>query len=189
MKPLGRDRAIRIWQNLATSQLRFPGPPAAERPVGRCAKGWVSPFAPFAPADLVIEWRGIDGPSGTLAWMELPGVDTTTPRKGRADADENWYTGTDLRGETNGEVSLLKVMIHEVGHHLGIGHYRGSATNNIMQPFHDRGIVELGPWDVDQAVQRYGTRDDDPDDDDDQEADAIRFGDQVVIAGTIERAA
>ncbi len=74
---------------------------------------------------------GFDGPSGTLAWYELPpSIDFKGQLKGKFDSAENW----------NRDVLLLNVATHELGHGIGLDHSRVKSA--LMAPFYSRAIAK-----------------------------------------------
>lgn len=87
----------------------------------------------------------IDGAGGVLAWSYLPSD------SGRDERIEQLF---DDRENWNFEF-LLEVATHELGHSIGIGHINRSG--NIMHPY-AVGNKQLGPQDIEEAVARYGPR-------------------------------
>lgn len=75
-----------------------------------------------------------DGPSGTLAWAELPsGSDRQLQMK--FDSAETWVQSSRQRG-----IILLNVACHEFGHLLGLEHSRKQGA--LMAPYYAPGISE-----------------------------------------------
>jgi hypothetical protein len=96
--------------------------------------------------DVVVTAGRIDGPFGTLAWMELP----TTPnrqQRGKLDAGERW--------DQSGGVPLVPVLTHELGHFLGLGHIPGNGTA-LMNPSISTITKPTGP-DIPAIQALYGS--------------------------------
>lgn len=86
-----------------------------------------------------------DGPSGTLAWFQLPTNSNYQGQlQGKFDADELWNT----------KILLVNVSCHEIGHALGISHH--NVPRNLMNPFYDPNISAPQTEDIRQSVLRYG---------------------------------
>lgn len=92
----------------------------------------------------------IDGPSNTLAWSEL-GCSRMTRVRQCYDTDERWVD-SDRAG--TGEIDIISVLIHELGHALGLPHT--NERGNIMYPAYSGPQRELGPWDIKEIQRRYG---------------------------------
>lgn len=95
---------------------------------------------------------GFDGPSGVLAWAELP---CGNPRQVRLqmDLDENWSTALEP-----GQASILvvNVLCHEIGHAIGLPHIAASRGIALMNPTYSPRVDR--PLDLDAADgrARYG---------------------------------
>jgi peptidoglycan hydrolase-like protein with peptidoglycan-binding domain len=83
-----------------------------------------------APAEITVTFAAlvtqgvVDGPGGTLASQS----GTTANRGFIVDTAENWTLGT----PTSGQHHLPSVILHEVGHNLGLDH--SSRLPSVMQP-------------------------------------------------------
>ena len=77
---------------------------------------------------------GFDGPSGTLAWAQLPpGGDQQLLM--RFDLDERWIREANQPG-----ILFLNVACHEFGHMLGLDHSRNKSA--LMAPYYSAGITK-----------------------------------------------
>lgn len=103
---------------------------------------------------IVIATGRIDGPSGTLAWSELPcGLRTNNDKRIRQKYDEGEPF---VLSETppRGKLDLARIVCHELGHAGGIGHNPGRGT--LMSPTYDDRVRKPVGWDVREAQSRYG---------------------------------
>lgn len=82
-----------------------------------------------------------------LAWSYLPNNNCSEQLAQRYNTRVRWSYSY-----------LWTTITHEIGHAIGLGH-GGKA---IMKPYNDGETVELGEWDIAQAVKRYGVRPDVP---------------------------
>lgn len=102
-------------------------------------------------ADIVISTgrgprAGFDGPSGTLAWAQLPnGSDQQLLM--RFDLGEKWDAGQ------GSGILLLNVACHEFGHLLGLDH--SQVNGALMAPFYSRQISRPQSRDDIPRIQAY----------------------------------
>lgn len=91
-----------------------------------------------------------DGPSGTLAWHELPAERFNGQLDCMFDDDERWT----LTKSGNG-IWLIPVINHEIlGHGCGLSHSRFKC---LLSPTYDANVPgPIEPDDVSQLVSRYG---------------------------------
>lgn len=88
-----------------------------------------------------------DGPSGVLAWCELPMGSNPQQVRLMMDLDETWV-------QNGGGIHVKNVLCHELGHGLGLEHITGAKA--LMNPIYDENVpAPLSP-DISQVVQRYG---------------------------------
>lgn len=105
-------------------------------------------------ANINITTRRIDGPGGILAEAQLPcGNPGPNTQLGLwVDTGDNWaYADNPPRGA----IDILRVIMHEGGHNIGLGHASGRGTNLMDQTISKIRGPQSG-WDIPQAVMRYG---------------------------------
>jgi hypothetical protein len=109
------------------------------------------PVVSKSAADIVISTgqgrsQNFDGPSGTLAWAELPPGDDR-PLLMRFDLGEAWVK--DGQG-----IRFLNVACHEFGHLLGLDHSRNPQA--LMAPYYSPGVSRPLQDDVGRIQGLYG---------------------------------
>jgi len=124
------EAAFGTWQ--ATGLWAFTR--VAERQEADCTVLWDAPKVPTA-------W--FDGSGGTLA--------VTSTHYIHLDASEHWLLQRDT--PLPGRFQLLPVLVHEIGHLLGLGH--SNRRDDIMFPFYMEGKVALSANDVEKARGLY----------------------------------
>ena len=121
-------------------------------------KGWsdvcglnFSPGNFGEPADITLTYGTIDGPSGILAWSELPdGSDRGLLQK--YDAGEGWVIAIN---PGNRQIDIVAVGCHEIGHAIGLDHAQ-VGTGDLMEPTYKPGKRFPQPGDIRRAVALYG---------------------------------
>lgn len=119
----------------------------------------VKRVADYNDADIIIaigrgRQHNFDGPSGTLAWAELPSGNRKLLM--RFDDDETWSADPMVRG-----ILLLNVAAHEFGHLLGLVHSK--VYGALMFPTYNPGVAEPQQNDdVKRIVGLYGAKLPDP---------------------------
>lgn len=94
-------------------------------------------------ADITITTGPIDGPGGTLAWSELAAGLRALQQK--YDTAERWEVSIDL----------YLVILHELGHALGLQHDVQNAQA-VMAPRYNGSLSKLQPRDVARIQALYG---------------------------------
>jgi hypothetical protein len=102
------------------------------------------------PSNLSIGLQTI-GPGNVLADCELPcGATMQSRLRMRIDTAEAWVISDN---PPNNRVDLLRVLIHELGHGIGIPHI---GTGNLMAPIYSARIGRPQSGDISEGVSRYG---------------------------------
>jgi hypothetical protein len=110
---------------------------------------------PTTAANITLSAVNLGGPGGVLADSMLPcGATARSTMRQRYDTSELWHAGEGK--PPNGRVSLRAVVLHELGHALGIDHLAPNGPTGVMQPYYRDDVLDLLPPDVEQAVRRYG---------------------------------
>lgn len=92
-----------------------------------------------------------DGPGSNLGHAFFPG--SGMPGEIHLCETENWVIGD--AGE--GEIDLFAVLVHEIGHGLGVEH--SLSENAIMRPSYTGSIDALAADDIDSIQKLYGSAD------------------------------
>ena len=104
-------------------------------------------------ANLIFNHGRIDGPSGTLAWQELPcGVSMTSSLKGLYDNAEPFVFSAN---PPPGKIDAGAVAAHEAGHGIGLDHFP-QGSPNLLAPIYTPRIRIPQSGDIAEAVRRYG---------------------------------
>jgi hypothetical protein len=94
-----------------------------------------------------------DGPGKVLAHTFFPSPPNPEPMAGdlHFDADENWQLGADI--------DLFSVVLHELGHALGLGH--SDKPGAVMYPYYQR-VSQLAGDDIAAIQTMYAAASDSP---------------------------
>ncbi len=132
---------------------------------------------PNARAAHVVMGSGrIDRSGGTLAWSEMPcEVDESSQLEQRYDNREPWGIA---EAPGPGQIDLVRVAAHEIGHALGIPHL---AAGNLLAPTYDPNVRRPKAGDIEEIVRRYGRNEHEPPPPDEEAELTIRI--QGTIAG------
>lgn len=105
-------------------------------------------------ANIALGQGPIDGRNGVLAQSELPvGFSPSFMRQlqQQYDTGEVWTLSAN---PPSGRIDLGRVMAHEIGHAIGIGHI---SDGNLMAPTYSTSIALPRNGDVTEARARYGS--------------------------------
>jgi len=100
-------------------------------------------------ADVVMGNGYIDGPSGVLAWSEMP-CGNVTQLQQKFDSSEVWVVADQPAANV---IDFVRVACHEIGHVLGMPHI---ATGNLLAPYYSTTIRKPQAGDIQEMVSRYG---------------------------------
>lgn len=104
-------------------------------------------------ANVLMGAGGIDRAGGTLAWSELPcGSGESDTLNQKYDTLEPWGA-FDVTEDSRGQIDIVRVACHEIGHVIGIPHIQGG---NLLAPTYNPAIRKPQLGDIDEAVKRYG---------------------------------
>lgn len=93
-----------------------------------------------------------DGNGGVLAHASFPNNDNCV--EVHLDSNEDWYYEYDIAPES--KVSLFAVLLHEIGHSLGLPHSKD--VNSIMFGYYSGYVMELSQNDIDTTRNLYGLK-------------------------------
>ena len=129
---------------------------AAEWAIGRWAAVCnITPKMASGRVNIAMTVANLGGPGGVLADSQLPcGASPSAMMRQRYDSSELWYAGEGT--PPAGRISLRAVVLHELGHALGIEHLSPNGPMAVMQPYYRPDVLDLLPPDIAQAVGRYG---------------------------------
>jgi hypothetical protein len=135
------ENALAAWASVV--QIRFSR--AASSGGSRSLDIW---FAPRSHGDSYT----FDGPGGVLAHTFYP-PPNSEPLAGdvHLDIEEPWRIGAD--------VDVFSVVLHELGHALGLGH--NDDSNSVMYPYYRR-VNALRPADITEIRKLYAAASDSP---------------------------
>ncbi|KAL1516081.1 hypothetical protein ABEB36_000005 [Hypothenemus hampei] len=141
------NEAFQIWQNVTNLNMQYdytkPDIIISFDRLNhtnnyRCRKGQCS--LPF------------DGKGSVLGHAFLPSVNHSKCLEIHLDSDENWYYGLDYN-ISNGYISLLTVLTHEIGHVLGLGH--SGVQDAVMYPYYSNIKLKLNRiWIMDLETKK-----------------------------------
>lgn len=94
-----------------------------------------------------------DGKGGALAHAYFPENDAC--REIHFELNENWYFGLDGHPDEN-QTSFLSVLLHELGHSLGLAH--SANEESIMYPWYQTDIQSLSDDDLMGLEALYGAK-------------------------------
>nr|DAC81292.1 TPA_asm: collagenase [Ladona dragonfly adintovirus] len=95
----------------------------------------------------------LDGPGGVLGHADFP--NNAGHGEIHIDESENWYLNLD-GNNTDDKINLFAVLLHEIGHALGLGHSKD--RDSVMYAFYDEPKLELTQDDIKGIQSLYGVR-------------------------------
>jgi hypothetical protein len=127
-------RAVMFWTEIAQLDIEFLESPQGANIYAKAGRpGQIDQF---------------DGPGGVLAWCELPcgSAGPQSQLQMRFDPAETWTQ----------DALLVLTTAHEIGHGFGLPH--STFKGNLMQPYLNLNLRELGADDRSGIWGRYGRR-------------------------------
>ncbi|XP_072375202.1 matrilysin-like [Diabrotica undecimpunctata] len=94
-----------------------------------------------------------DGPGKVLAHAYYPSANGECTEI-HLDANERWYVGNDRA--PHGEVNFLAVLMHEIGHSLGLEH--STSDSSIMYAWYHQDVPNFGEDDKKAMSMLYGPK-------------------------------
>lgn len=93
------------------------------------------------------------GPSGTLAWSEMPCSSSDRQLQQRYDTQEQWTI--DGTSQSPRGIDLVRVACHEIGHAIGLPH---QPAGNLMAPTYSRTVHSPQQYEIGlvSASRMYG---------------------------------
>ncbi|XP_072387369.1 matrix metalloproteinase-18-like [Diabrotica undecimpunctata] len=97
--------------------------------------------------------HNFDGPGYVLAHANFP-TGTDSCIEIHLDIEENW--GYDLNVTDDSQTNLFMVIVHEIGHSLGLAH--SNVPDSIMYPWYQNKIMNLSQDDINGMENLYGVK-------------------------------
>jgi hypothetical protein len=136
---------------------------AANREISDCCDVGLSIITSPQRANIKLQLRRLDGPSGVLAQCGIP-VGNLTAERGQLnmefDDSETWVAAVN---PSVGKIDFYRVYLHELLHGLGLGHKPANiAAPALIAPMYSPRIRNLQAADVQELQRRYGPAKVDP---------------------------